>query len=112
MSKQLYFGDDRKIYYHWQNKKAHAKMDGVLCLLSFQEYKNLLLEAGITPYQIGHKGYHLSRYNDAGNYEVGNCRFITHVANMKEQKKSSTQLQAWSINGKRTITACHKKFIR
>jgi hypothetical protein len=48
-----------------------------------------MVEADITVDQIHRAGYHLSRYGDTGDYEIGNCRFITCQENMKEKRVKS-----------------------
>lgn len=56
------------------------------CLLSFEEYVIKAKEAGITnPEQIHNTGYHLSRYGDAGDYSVDNCRFLPYKENAAEK---------------------------
>jgi hypothetical protein len=55
--------------------------------LSFQQYLKLALRAGLTsPNQIGNRPgkYQLGRIGDNGDYEVGNCRFITFEQNYEE----------------------------
>lgn len=72
----------------YTNKKGNAKKKGIPFLLSFEEYMELVAEAGlIDPEQIGISidSYHLSRYGDVGPYEIGNCRFIPHRENLKEK---------------------------
>lgn len=61
-------------------------------LLTFREYVSLMVEANISPLQIGIKKdeYCLGRKNsttgkcDTGNYEIGNCRFVTCSINHSE----------------------------
>lgn len=85
--------DDGKIGMRYRNKRANAKKEGIECELSFEEYCKLVYDAGIKSSQLGFKGsgYVLARYNDEGNYKVGNCRFITQKENAREKKIQSGQ---------------------
>jgi hypothetical protein len=49
----------------------------------------LVADAGLKSSQLGYtgEGYVLGRYNDSGNYEIGNCRFITQKENSDEKNK-------------------------
>jgi hypothetical protein len=93
--------EDRQIYVKYKNKKDHA---GASLQLSFEEYKHLMVIAGITAIQIGSKSgmFQLARYNDSGNYISGNCRFITQANNLKEmlcrrttEQQRSTAMARW-----------------
>lgn len=77
--------DDGRLNEKYRHKKSNAKRHGLVCLLSFQEYCQLVADAGIKSSDIGRGKYHLARYGDKGNYEIGNCRFITHQENMNER---------------------------
>jgi len=73
----------------WRNLINNSKLAGNTCLLSLEEYINLALEAGlVSPDQIGctPESFQMARYGDKGNYEVGNCRFITMKENLLEKK--------------------------
>ena len=76
-----------------QFKKWNATKEGILFLLTEKEVQDLLIEAGITWEQWSFKGYHLSRYNDSGNYELGNCRFLFWLENWREKKISEKMRQ-------------------
>lgn len=72
----------------WQNLRSHSKSRGAVCNLTFEEYMGLVCEAGINnPDQIGRKAhlYQMGRIGDTGNYELGNCRFITMAQNAQEK---------------------------
>ena len=86
MSKSL----RRKFY----NKQTNAEKEGLKVLLSYDEYAKLALDAGITAEDIGNKGYHLARYNDKGDYKIGNCRFIYYIENIKEKKLTDKNKRA------------------
>lgn len=88
--------EDRHIYNKWRYKISFAKMQEIKMLLSFQEYWELVKDAKILASQIGRdRGtYQLGRYNDSGNYEKGNCRFITIAENNAERKISNKQREA------------------
>lgn len=70
----------------YKNTKARAKKRGIAFHLSIVEYSQLLQEAGITAEDVGQgaSDYCLGRYNDEGDYKIGNCRFITASQNHKE----------------------------
>lgn len=72
----------------WRNLYPNAAHKGAKCLLTFEQYIDLAIDAGITqPSQIDKtKGsYSLGRVGDIGNYEIGNCRFITVEQNLDER---------------------------
>lgn len=69
-------------------KAANAKKNGLLYLLTEEDVSILLAEAGITSEQWCYEGYHLARYEDKGNYEKGNCRFVPRSVNFAEKKVS------------------------
>lgn len=88
--------DDGKLYHKYLNKCNNAKKEGIKCSLSFEQYCNLLKEAGIVSSQLGFsgEGYVLARLNDSGDYTLGNCRFITQLENAKERKVSDKSREA------------------
>lgn len=70
-------------------KRAVCKQRGsVKFNLSKLQVQALLNDAGITVEDWSISGYHLARYGDQGDYEWGNCRFITVQQNMQERKIS------------------------
>ncbi len=71
---------------HESQHKYDRQGNRVLVKLTFDEYKQLMEEAGITADDIGNKRgkYALARHNDLGHYEMGNCRFVTTYENAKE----------------------------
>ena len=81
--------DDGKLLQRWRNKCVNAKADGLKCNLTFDEYCKLVKDAGLKSSQLGFSGdgFVLARYNDIGNYEVGNCRFITQQENSDEKNE-------------------------
>jgi hypothetical protein len=73
---------------NWSNLKAGAKRVGRICTLSFEEYTDLAVEAGLnTASQVGRYpgAYQMGRNRDEGNYVKGNCRFIVKEDNLKER---------------------------
>lgn len=71
-----------------RNQRSNAKIKGVICDLSFDEYIGLAAAAGITEYkQIGTSinSFHLCRVGDIGNYALGNCDFKPHYENVREK---------------------------
>lgn len=81
--------DDGKLIQRWRNKCVNAKKEGIKCNLTFEEYCQLVDDAGLVSSQLGFTGqdYVLARYKDSGNYEIGNCRFITQQENSDEKNE-------------------------
>ena len=74
--------DDGKLYQKFKNKQINAKKEGLNCFLTYYDFCNLVRLANIKSSQIGFKSkekYVLARYNDCGDYQLGNCRFITFL---------------------------------
>jgi len=68
--------------------RSIAPKRGVICTLKLSQYLRLAIRAGLThPDQIGRENgcYHMGRRGDTGNYEWGNCRFITQAQNYAER---------------------------
>jgi hypothetical protein len=84
---ELELDDDNKLIQRWRNKCVNAKKEGIECKLTFDEYCQLVKDAGLKSSQLGFtgEGYVLARYNDSGDYEIGNCRFITQKENSDEK---------------------------
>lgn len=90
----------------WMRKyyklRGNVPLRGVELKLSFLDYITLAKEAGITdPDQIGSgRGkYQIGRIGDSGNYEIGNCRFITKEQNLLEMiENGGTQSHARKIS--------------
>ena len=68
--------------------RGNARKRGDECHITESDLDLLLAEAGITMADIGQKSheYALARYNDTGDYVLGNCRFITVAQNNAERK--------------------------
>ena len=92
--------DDGKLYQKYLNKKINAKKEGILCLLSYEEFCALVENAGLKSSDLGFSGhgYVLARYGDSGNYTFDNCRFITQKDNIKERKLSDESVKASKQN--------------
>lgn len=90
--------DDNKLYSKFLNKCNNAKKEGIKCLLTFEEYCILLKQAGLVSSQLGFnksgEKYVLARFNDTGDYVMGNCRFITQLENARERKVSDKSREA------------------
>lgn len=84
---ELKLDDDGKLIQRWRNKCVNALAEGVQCLLTFDEFCQLVDSAGLVSSQLGFTGdgYVLARYHDSGNYTVDNCRFILHSENVAEK---------------------------
>ena len=74
------------IHQYWKNKRKSSKTRGIEFLLTPRQLIQLFEDAGITANDIGRgsQQYALGRHNDTGNYEEGNCRFITARENKQE----------------------------
>ncbi len=81
-------------YKHSQRTSKRYDREGhrIEWKLTLDEMVQLAEEAGITPDQVGTKNtdHLLGRINDLGNYEVGNCRFITVLDNKIEGRAGWT----------------------
>jgi hypothetical protein len=92
------FLDKRTLRIKYKNKKVNAIKEGIEFKLSIDDYEKLIIDADISIDDIGNKGYHLSRYNDCGPYEIGNCRFIYYIYNLREKKISDKSRKSSSNN--------------
>lgn len=90
---ELELDDDGKLKQRWRNKCVNAKQEGLKCLLTFDEYCQLVKKANLKSSQLGFKGqkYVLARYNDEGDYTFDNCRFITQLENFQERHDLSPE---------------------
>ncbi len=95
---RLHMNEESKCYRKFSNKRVNAKKEKIEFKLTFEEWKKLLIEAKISYNDIGIKGYHLARFNDSGPYEVGNCRFVYYLDNLKEKKFSQKSKEASTKN--------------
>lgn len=86
---ELQLDDDGKLKDKWKNKRVNAANEGIEFNLRFDEYLELVAEAGLKSSQLGFtgEGYVLARYNDKGGYTKGNCRFITQKENSDEKNR-------------------------
>lgn len=83
--------DDDKLRHKWLQKKHNAHhVQHIEFNLSFEEYCQLMDEAGIVSSQLGIAldKYVLARNGDAGPYSIGNCRFTTQRENMIEKNNN------------------------
>lgn len=87
--RELALDDDGKLKDKWKNKRVNAAHEGIEFDLTFDDYMDLVEEAGLKSSQLGFtgQGYVLARYNDTGGYTKGNCRFITQKENSDEKCK-------------------------
>ena len=78
--KEIYRANDA-----WRQMYARQSASDI----TFTEYLNTMRDAGLRPDQVGlRRGqYHLARFNDAGAYTKGNCRFIPQYDNQKERRE-------------------------
>lgn len=83
--------------------------------ITFRQYLDLMKEQGLRPLQVDLTtgGYHLARHGDAGAYSIGNCRFVTGLANQLERQEGYQRRPAFReemsrIAMKRPRIACAK----
>lgn len=72
----------------WRDLRGNASRRGLECKLTFRQYMFLVRKAGITsPQQIGRAStkFQMGRIGDSGDYEIGNCRFISARINLDER---------------------------
>jgi hypothetical protein len=85
-----HLNDDGKLQMKIINKCVNAPKAGVDFQLSCEEIGILLEKAEIKSSDWGFssgKKYVLARYSDTGPYSIENCRFITHVENIREKQR-------------------------
>jgi hypothetical protein len=82
--------DDHKFIRKCQKKLAASIRRNIGYYLTYDDVYNMLKDAGLKSSNWGCKKgqYVIGRYNDTGDYKVGNCRFITTEENSKERKIS------------------------
>jgi hypothetical protein len=84
--------------YKYQNLRSSAVKRNVNMCLSFRQYIKLAKKAGLKePSQIGRTSvdnYQMGRIGDTGDYEWGNCRFITMEQNKNEKIANGGQERA------------------
>lgn len=100
-------------YYRYRNHVDSSKRRGINSELTFTEYVELAGAAGIiNPADIGRKlgKFVLGRYGDAGDYKVGNVRFITVEENHREAYETGAN-DAW-IASRRTETKDNSERVR
>ena len=80
--------ETQALYKYWKKKTMSMPSRKLEFHLTPTELMQLLTEAGITVKDIGqrHHQYCLARHGDSGNYEMGNCRFITMKENTAENQ--------------------------
>lgn len=95
-----YLDDDGKLYQKYINKRVNAKKENIEFNLSFEEYKILMVQGGYKSSDLGFTGKNivLARYEDKGGYTIDNCRFITHLENIKERKITDKARASSSYN--------------
>lgn len=96
--------DDGKLRKKYNRKKENAKyVQHIEFKLTFQDFVNLVYEAGIKSSDLGYKGkrYVLGRYRDKGPYAIGNCRFITQEENIAERTEKDYVWVDVGLHGKK-----------
>lgn len=76
------------------NKRVNAKKEGIEFNLTLEEFVSLMEEAQIGVDDLHIKGYHLSRFNDSGEYSKTNSRFVHYLVNYSEKKVSEKASEA------------------
>lgn len=100
----LELDDDYKLKCRYTNKKVNARKENSECLLTYEQFCQLVKEAKLKSSDLGFssgKKYVLARFNDTGDYTIGNCRFITQQENIDEREISSRSREQSSLNIKR-----------
>lgn len=84
---EIKLDDDGKLMQKWRNKCVNALQENIHCFLTFEEFCQLVDNAGLVSSQLGYtgQGYVLARFNDQGDYTVNNCRFILQSENSSEK---------------------------
>lgn len=100
--------DHQEWYGKWRNLRSNAKLRGAVCRLTFKEYLQLAVDAGLTsPDQIGKTlgKYQMGRYTDSGDYTIESCRFITFEHNQAEKAiNGGLESQANALRGRTSAT--------
>lgn len=93
--------DDGKLYQKYRSRVTISKHFPNKCLLTFDEFCQLMDDAGIKSSDLGYTGtnWDLARYGDQGNYTFDNCRFITHAENLRERRPSQKAIEASRKSG-------------
>lgn len=94
--------DDKKLPMKYSNKRVN---ENLMFLITPIEFLRLMESAKIKSSDLHIKGYHLSRFEDKGNYTFENCRFIHYSLNYKEKKISRASREA----SKRNIILANKR---
>ena len=94
--------DDAK---SWNDKWVSLRdRRGERCKLTRKDYIQIAFQSGLTsPDQIGRNmdKYQLSRFKDKGDYEIGNCGFITMRQNQLERTlNGGAESQADKLRGR------------
>jgi len=96
-----FIDDDGKLKERYFNKRINAQKEGIGFSLTFSQYCAMVSASGYKSSELGFhpgsKNVVLARYNDTGDYKVGNCRFITQAENAKERITSDASRSA-SVN--------------
>ena len=79
--------EEWRVFDYARTKKRNCRRKGLEWMLSEDDVRLLLEQAGIKIYDvgIGLDKYQLGRIGDIGPYMMGNCRFITQRENLQEQ---------------------------
>lgn len=98
---EIALDDDNKLKSKWINKRVNAAAEGIPFDLSYEDYLELVNQAGLKSSQLGFsgEGYVLARLGDAGGYTKTNCRFITQLENAHEKAISDKSREASRQNG-------------
>lgn len=89
----------------WRNHRTCAGVRDLNSNLTFSEYVQKAVEAGITNPELigsGKEKFNLGRVGDVGDYGIENCRFIPAVQNISEAHQNglhgNSYLNAGTIN--------------
>lgn len=99
----------------YDNHKQRARRLGIGFNLTFEEWWSIWSESGkYSRCGTRRADYHMARFGDIGNYEVGNVRIITCAENCAEQIKKGarngyaklTEIQVRELRAKAAELGC------
>jgi len=88
-------------YYTWQNMHTRCRNPnvpgypnyggrGITVCERWKSFENFLADMGERP----GRGYSIDRIDNDGNYEPGNCRWTTHVEQMRNTRRTKLSVAA------------------
>lgn len=84
----------RQLKQKFWNKRVNAAKEGIEFNLTLDQFIGLMDDKNLAVEDLHIMGYHLSRHNDSGAYEIGNCEFKFYLDNYAEKKISEKARKA------------------